>query len=101
MTRQPDLEIDIAVRKWWPSTNIAGVGYRELAQTLEVRFKNPGGGVTAYRYGNVSHEQAAPLLTEKPERRLLGGLSPGAYLSRVFVRRPERHPFVKLEADEA
>lgn len=94
---QPDLESDIDVREWWPSSNIAGVGYDRSTWTLEVRFKGVG-GITAYRYGNVTPESAAPLLTAKPERRLLGGLSPGAYLSRVFVRRPERHPFVKLDS---
>ena len=95
---EPDLDVAIEVREWWPSSNIAGVGYDAETLTLEVRFGSPGGRVTAYRYGAVLPQHAAPLLTERPDPELLkaDGGSPGKYLSRVFVKNPKLFSVVKL-----
>ncbi len=94
MARDPDLDVVIRVRGWRKSSNIEGVGYDEWTRTLEVRFK--GGG--RYRYGDVTIEEAAPLLTEVRDPRLMPGETPGKYLSRVVVQNKETHPFVKLPA---
>ena len=95
MTQQPDLDVGISVREWWPSSNIEGIGYDASSRTLEVRFKSET-TPSRYRYGNVSLAQAAPLLTDHPDKTLLRGLTPGQYLSTRFVMRPDTHPFVKM-----
>lgn len=84
----PSLTAVIKVNEWAPSSNIAGVGWDADTRTMEVRFRNGSG----YRYGNVPSELAAPLLTAKPGP----GFSPGAYLSRQFVKDPVHRPYAAV-----
>ncbi|KKN29696.1 hypothetical protein LCGC14_0841430 [marine sediment metagenome] len=94
MALHPDLVAEIHVREWRHSSNIEGIGYDEDSRTLEVRFK----GGARYRYGDVGIDEAAPLLTEVRDPRLMPGESPGQYLSRIFVQNKEAHPFKKMTA---
>lgn len=93
MAKAPDLEAEIEIQRWRGGSgqNIVGVGYDVATRTFAVEFTDG----SAYRYGDVSPEEAGPLLTDKPDPRLLGDESPGAYFRRQLVKQPNRHPYVR------
>jgi hypothetical protein len=82
MTRQPV-----------ESSQITAIGYDAATNTLEIEFKQ--GGRSVYQYANVTPEIHASLMgtDKKPGEKH----SVGSYFIHNIKKRPDRHPYKKIE----